>query len=630
MSRPIRAVLAVDEGLDSDDLVALFGGDETLRLAQVTRLDDAPRVLAETQADLLVVAAQGYSDRALFLVDRAVKADPDRPVLVLSHASPNGFVRRVFEVGGEDILMLPQSPQQLQFAVQKALARRKGGAAAQGADLGRLIAVLGPKGGTGKTLTSANLAVALAQRGMRTAIVDLDLQFGDVGLCMGLPPDLTMYDLALAGGTIDVEKLDAYLVDASLRRPRAAGAEPSRPGRHDLVSRLLQDVYGALRSNYYIVIDTPPGFTPEVIASIDASTDLVMVGMLDSLSLKNTKLGLETLELMGYDRDQIRLVLNRAHSRVGISPSDVVAVLGREPDIFIPSDREIPRAVNEGVPIVLPIRSPSPRPRSASSPISTSAPVANHCRDHLGRKRPQSSRASQERGPRWNSTSDCTSTATPDSGRAGAGPFADLKNQIHMRVIGELGPQLSDVDRPGGAARARRRRHRAHLADEVGISRDDRERLTGEITDDILGYGPFERLLADDTITEIMVNGPDEIWIERQGRLYETTVRFNDDSHLRRIINKIVAQVGRRIDEASPMVDARLPDGTRVNAIIPPLSLSGPLLTIRKFSQKRLCWTTCSPRHAVAEAARLPAALRPGRAQHHHLAAAPAPARRRC
>jgi pilus assembly protein CpaF len=89
-------------------------------------------------------------------------------------------------------------------------------------------------------------------------------------------------------------------------------------------------------------------------------------------------------------------------------------------------------------------------------------------------------------------------------------------------------------------------------------------------------------------VSEIMVNGPHDIWVERQGRLYETTLRFNDDSHLRRIINKMVAQVGRRIDESSPMVDARLPDGSRVNAIIAPLSLTGPLLTIRKFAQKRL------------------------------------------
>src|SRR5207248_2758275 len=111
---------------------------------------------------------------------------------------------------------------------------------------------------------------------------------------------------------------------------------------------------------------------------------------------------------------------------------------------------------------------------------------------------------------------------------------------------------------------------------------------TAALADDILGHGPLERLLSDDSITEIMVNGPFDIWIERQGRLYPTTVRFNDDSHLRRIINKIVAQVGRRVDEASPMVDARLPDGSRVNVIIPPLSLTGPLVTIRKFSRERL------------------------------------------
>src|SRR5207249_6954178 len=129
---------------------------------------------------------------------------------------------------------------------------------------------------------------------------------------------------------------------------------------------------------------------------------------------------------------------------------------------------------------------------------------------------------------------------------------------------------------------------RTQLGVESGISRDDRERLVAEISDDILGHGPLERLLSDDSVTEIMVNGPSDIWIERQGRLYPTTVRFNDDSHLRRIINKIVAQVGRRVDESSPMVDARLPDGSRVNVIIPPLSLTGPLVTIRKFSRDRL------------------------------------------
>ncbi len=180
-------------------------------------------------------------------------------------------------------------------------------------------------------------------------------------------------------------------------------------------------------------------------------------------------------------------------------------------------------------------------------------------------------------------------SSRPAAAPAEGDPFSELKNQVHLAVIGELGPQLfsSTVDTAGLREQVTgdiRRR----LMQEAGLSRDDRDRLEDEIADDILGHGPLERLLNDDSITEIMVNGPHDVWIERQGRLYETNVRFSDDSHLRRIINKIVAEVGRRIDEASPLVDARLPDGSRVNAIIPPLSLSGPLVTIRKFSKKRL------------------------------------------
>ena len=172
---------------------------------------------------------------------------------------------------------------------------------------------------------------------------------------------------------------------------------------------------------------------------------------------------------------------------------------------------------------------------------------------------------------------------------SGPDPFAEVKNRIHLAVIGELGPQLFNATMDPLALRDRVVDDiRVQLNVESGISKDDRERLVSEISDDILGHGPIERLLADDSVTEIMVNGPFDIWVERQGRLYQTTVRFNDDSHLRRIINKMVAQVGRRIDESSPMVDARLPDGSRVNAVIPPLSLSGPLITIRKFANKRL------------------------------------------
>jgi len=168
-------------------------------------------------------------------------------------------------------------------------------------------------------------------------------------------------------------------------------------------------------------------------------------------------------------------------------------------------------------------------------------------------------------------------------------PFAEVKNRLHMTVIAALGPQLFTTTMDPQALRGRVIADlRDHMGRESAISSSDRERLVEEISDEILGHGPLERLLADPAVTEIMVNGPHDVWVERSGRLHETPVRFTDESHLRRIINKMVAQVGRRIDESSPMVDARLADGSRVNAVIPPLSLNGPLVTIRKFSKKRL------------------------------------------
>jgi pilus assembly protein CpaE len=231
------------------------------------------------------------------------------------------------------------------------IARRKG-LAMPGKATAPLVAVLGPKGGTGKTLVATNLAVALAQRDANVVLVDLDLQFGDIGLALGLSPERTMYDLMKAGAPFDHEKLDRHLIRHS------SGVKvliaPTRPDQASAVSiDFLRDIYASLRTMCdAVIVDTPPGFTPEVIATIDVSTEICMVGMLDSLSLKNTKLGLETLDLMGYDTDHVSLLLNRADSRVGITPDDVSTIVGRAPDVSVPSDREIPRSVNEGTPIV--------------------------------------------------------------------------------------------------------------------------------------------------------------------------------------------------------------------------------------------------------------------------------------
>jgi pilus assembly protein CpaF len=170
--------------------------------------------------------------------------------------------------------------------------------------------------------------------------------------------------------------------------------------------------------------------------------------------------------------------------------------------------------------------------------------------------------------------------------RTAVDPYAELKTRVHHACIAKLGPELFTAETTSDLSERVLRAVTEQLAlDRTPLTRDERRQLVREITDDILGYGPLEPLLRDDSVTEVMVNGADRIYIERNGKIEKSGTTFVDDAHLLRIIDKIVSQVGRRVDEASPMVDARLPDGSRVNAIIPPLSLRGPTLTIRKFSR---------------------------------------------
>jgi pilus assembly protein CpaF len=165
-------------------------------------------------------------------------------------------------------------------------------------------------------------------------------------------------------------------------------------------------------------------------------------------------------------------------------------------------------------------------------------------------------------------------------------PYGELKTAIHTACIAKLGPQLFTTETTEDLSERVLREVTEQLAlDRTPLTREERRRLVREITDDILGYGPLEPLLNDDSVTEVMVNNHDRIYVERDGKIERSSTTFADNAHLLRIIDKIVSQIGRRIDESSPMVDARLPDGSRVNAIIPPLSLKGPTLTIRKFSR---------------------------------------------
>ena len=194
--------------------------------------------------------------------------------------------------------------------------------------------------------------------------------------------------------------------------------------------------------------------------------------------------------------------------------------------------------------------------------------------------------AQRDRGtPSTQSSGEGFASAAPRSRRVGD-PFTVLKRTVHQSLLDSLGPKLYDsrTTQSELEQKVRQTLQEVLAQDETPLSVADRARIAQEIADDILGYGPLEPYLRDPDVTEVMVNGFDSIYIERAGRILPDDGTFTDEGHLRRTIDKIVARVGRRVDESSPMVDARLPDGSRVNAIIPPLAIDGSLLTVRKFS----------------------------------------------
>jgi pilus assembly protein CpaE len=360
MARQIAALVAHDEAVPETLIAAHIpdgAGIELVAMSDSLTLDaDAVR---RADVDLLIVACREHSEEALMLVQWWHEVHPGRPVVMLSHDTDHSFVQRAFAVGADDLIVLnpgPYVPEQtrreVEFAIRKAVARNVVGGE-RAPDAGTLIGVLGPKGGTGKTVTATNLASALARRGRRTVLVDLDLQFGDVALAMGIAPEVTIFDLAVSGGSLDSEKLDDFL----LRHPSGLRvlAAPVRPDQATSVTReFILAVYELLRREYdFIVVDTPPAFSSEVVATIDSSTVVCMVGMLDALSLKNARLGLETLDLMNYAQDKVRIVLNRANTAVGISEADAVMILGRTPDVLVPSDRNVATSLNDGAPVVL-------------------------------------------------------------------------------------------------------------------------------------------------------------------------------------------------------------------------------------------------------------------------------------
>jgi pilus assembly protein CpaE len=277
------------------------------------------------------------------------------PIILLASGEASVLLEEALEADVSDVLLLPQMTENVVFAIRKA--GRSGLRPAPSSvptRRGRIVTVFSPKGGTGKTVMSTNLAAAFAKfEGKRALLLDLDLQFGDAAIMLGLEPEKTIYDLVVAPGELDSEKLAGY----TTRHPSGLDILPApvRPEDAELVtetklSRLLE----VARESYdVIVVDTSPFFHGPMLATLDRTDELLLVCGLDVPTLKNVRLALQTLELLAFPQNRIRVVLNRANSKVGMKRSEVEGALEVKVRFEVASDRAVPIAVNRGNPAVL-------------------------------------------------------------------------------------------------------------------------------------------------------------------------------------------------------------------------------------------------------------------------------------
>src|SRR5437763_5195809 len=276
------------------------------------------------------------------------------PVLIVASSGSSRMLEEALDADVADVLLLPQLVENVVFAIRKSTHTTRHAHASGGGRHGKIATVFSPKGGTGKTVTATNLACALAKHeGKRTLLLDLDLQFGDAAIMLGIEPDKTIFDLVVAPGELDPEKLAGYttrhesgvdILPAPLRPEDAELVTEAKIGRLLEVARASYDV---------IVVDTSPFFHGPMLATLDQTDELLLVCSLDVPTLKNVRLSLQTLELLSFPMKKVHIVLNRANSKVGMKEGEVETALERKMTYQVPSDRAVPLSINRGMPVVL-------------------------------------------------------------------------------------------------------------------------------------------------------------------------------------------------------------------------------------------------------------------------------------
>jgi pilus assembly protein CpaE len=313
---------------------------------------DGAGALAGGHLDAVLHATRGGTLPADELA--ALRQHTRAPILIVASGGSSSMLEQALDADVADVLLLPQLVENVVFSIRKATHTRVRHQSSGHGRNGKIVTVFSPKGGTGKTVTATNLATAFAKfESKKTLLLDLDLQFGDAAIMLGLEPDKTIYDLVVAPGELDTEKLAGYTTK------HTSGVEvlpaPLRPEDAELVTeaKLTRLLEVAKESYDAIVVDTSPFFHGPMLATLDRTDELLLLSSLDVPTLKNLRLALQTLELLSFPRQRVKIVLNRANSKVGMKQNEVEGALGMKIRFEIPSDRAVPLAVNRGKPVIL-------------------------------------------------------------------------------------------------------------------------------------------------------------------------------------------------------------------------------------------------------------------------------------
>ena len=464
----------------------------------------------------------------------------------------------------------------------------------------KIITIFSSKGGVGKTFVSINLATSLVKAGHKVLVVDLDLQAGqDMARMLNISPGRAIVEtfdmLTDSEQKVQVSDFIAqhtcglHFIPAVKTTKQLGNISP------DSVKAFLRQA----KTEYdFIVVDACNSFNDTLITVFDYSNLILLVATPDILSVYQIKWSIDILQSLHFPLKMIKMVLNRSESRGGVAWQEVRSALPCEILGHIPSDGKIVGlALNRGVPCVI------------ESPKSKVADAINRLRSALMRddiyiptmdvEKIRLSDDSEQPEQFWEkfgivqhpgASVDEVHTSNDDE-------LISLKKKIHEKLVDQLhldGITPETLRDPNAVIRIKKTSEEVVLnilIEESGgriTSHEERVRIVNDIVNEALGLGPLEDFLADPAVTDIMVNRRDQIYVEKNGKLVLTNKAFISEDKMRAVIDRIIAPLGRRIDESTPMVDARLPDGSRINAIIPPLSLSGPMITIRKFGAERL------------------------------------------